>query len=108
MKDPKNPKDTNLTGGKGKGKGGRKTFIDDITSKSESTAQQPKLQKYSQPSFRAIFGTRKEVWSPETVQRPVGDIEDRVSVAGEQTEEDMDEFNKRLHHEQVDPRRGTR
>jgi hypothetical protein len=45
MKDPQNPKDTNLTGGKGKGKGGRKTFIDDITSKSESAAQQPKLQK---------------------------------------------------------------
>jgi hypothetical protein len=45
MKDPKNPKNTNLTGGKGKGKGGRKTFIDDITSKSESAAQQSKLQK---------------------------------------------------------------
>ena len=30
----------------------------------------------------------------------MGDIEDRVSTAGEQTEEDMDEFNKRL---QVDP-----
>jgi hypothetical protein len=94
MKDPKNPKDTNLTGGKGKGKGGRKTFIDDITSKSESADQQPKLQKDSQPSFRAIFGTGKEVWSLEIVQKPVGDIEDRVSTAGEQTEEDMDEFNK--------------
>jgi molybdopterin converting factor small subunit len=102
MKVPKNPKDTNLTGGKGKGKGGRKTFIDDITSKSESAAQQSKLQKDSQPSFRAIFGTGKEVWSPETVQKPVGDVEDRVSVAGEQTEEEMDEFNKRLHQDQVD------
>ena len=99
MKDPKNPKDTNLTGGKGKGKGGRKTFIDDITSKSEFAAQQPKLQKDSQPSFRAIFGTGKEVWSPETVQKLVGDIEDRASAAGEQTEGDMDEFNERLHHE---------
>jgi hypothetical protein len=29
MKDPKNPKNIDLTGGKGKGKGGRKTFIDD-------------------------------------------------------------------------------
>ena len=83
MKDPKDPKDTNPTGGKGKGKGGRKTFIDDITSKSESAAQRPNLQKQnSQPSFRAFFGTGKEVWSPETVQKPVGDIEDRVSVAG--------------------------
>jgi hypothetical protein len=103
MKDPKNPKNTNLTGGKGKGKGGRKTFIDDITSKSESAAQQSKLQKDSQPSYKAIFGTGEEVWSPETVQKPVGDIEDRVSVAGEQTEEEMDEFNKRVRQDQVDP-----
>jgi hypothetical protein len=103
MKDLKNPKNTNPTGGKGKGKGGRKTFIDDITSKSESAAQQSKLQKDSQPSYKAIFGTGEEVWSPETVQKPVGDIEDRVSVAGEQTEEEMDEFNKRVHQDQVDP-----
>jgi hypothetical protein len=52
----------------------------------------PKLQKDSQPSFRAIFGTGKEFWSSETVQKPVGDIEDRASAAGEQTEENMDEF----------------
>jgi hypothetical protein len=58
MKDPKNPKNTNPTGGKGKGKGGRKTFIDDITSKSESAAQQSKLQKDSQPSYKAIFETK--------------------------------------------------
>jgi hypothetical protein len=103
MKDPKNPKNTNPTGGKGKGKGGRKTFIDEITSKSESAAQQSKLQKYSQPSYKSIFGTGEEVWSPETVQKPVGDIEDRVSVAGEQTEEEMDEFNKRVCQDQVDP-----
>jgi hypothetical protein len=59
MKYPKNPKYTNLTGGKGKGKGGRKTFIDNITSKSESVARQPNLQKNSQPSFRAFFRTGK-------------------------------------------------
>jgi hypothetical protein len=48
----KDPKDTNPIGGKGKGKGGRKTFIDDITSKSESAAQRPNLQKQNfQPSF---------------------------------------------------------
>jgi hypothetical protein len=92
MKDPKN---TNPTGGKGKGKGGRNTYIDEILSKSESAAQQPNLQKQnSQPSFQAIFGTGKEVWSLETVQKPVGDIEDRASVAGEQTEENMDEYNE--------------
>jgi hypothetical protein len=97
----KDPKDTNPTGGKGKGKGGRKTFIDEILSKSESAAQRPNLQKQnSQPSFRAIFGTGKEVWSPETVQKPVGDIEDRASAAGEQTEGNMDEYNEELHHEE--------
>jgi hypothetical protein len=53
-------------------------------SKSEYAAQQSNLRKQnSQPSFQAIFGTGKEVWSPETVQKPVGDIEDRASVAGE-------------------------
>jgi hypothetical protein len=41
----KDPKDTNPTGGKGKGKGGRNTFIDEIVSKSESAAQRPNLQK---------------------------------------------------------------
>jgi hypothetical protein len=91
----KDPKETNPTGGKGKGKGGRKTFIDDITSKSESAAQRPNLQKQnSQPSFRAFFGTGKEVWSPETVQKAGGYIEDRASAAGEQTKENMDEFNE--------------
>jgi hypothetical protein len=61
-------------------------------------------KKNSQPSFRAIFGTGKKVWSPETVQKPVGDIGDRASAAGEQTEGNMDEYNEQLHHEeQVDP-----
>jgi hypothetical protein len=86
----KYPKDTNPIGGKGKGKGGRKTYIDEILSKSESAAQRTNLQKQnSQPSFRAVFGTGKEVWSPEIVQKPVEDIEDIASVAGEQTEENM-------------------
>ena len=81
----KDPKDTNPTGGKGKGKGGRKTYMDEIISKSESAAQRPNLWKQkSQPSFQANFETGKEVWSPETVQKPVGDIEDRASAAGEE------------------------
>jgi hypothetical protein len=97
----KDPKDTNPTGGKGKGKGGRKTYIDEIISKSESAAQRPNLRKQnSQPSFQENFGTGKEVWSPKTVQKLVGDIEDRESAAGEQTEENMDEYNEELHHEE--------
>ena len=34
------PKDTDLTGGRGRGRGGRKTYIDEIISKSESVAPQ--------------------------------------------------------------------
>jgi hypothetical protein len=80
------PKDTDPIGGRGRGKGGRKTYIDEIISNSESVAQRPNLwKKKSQPSFQANFETGKEVWSPETVQKPTGNIEDRESVAGEQT-----------------------
>jgi hypothetical protein len=78
------PKDTDPTGGKGRGRGGGKTYIDEIISKSKSVAQQPNLQKQkSQPSFQANFETGKEVWSPEIVQKPAGNIEDRASAAGE-------------------------
>ena len=50
------------------------------------------------------FETGKEVWSPETVQKPAGNIEDRASAAGEQTKENMDEYNEELHHkEQAGP-----
>ena len=64
-------KDTNPIGGMGRGRGGRKTYIDEIISKSESATQRPNLQKQkSQPSFQANFETGKEVWSPESVQKP--------------------------------------
>jgi hypothetical protein len=57
----KDPKDTNPTGGKGKGKGGRKTYIDEILSKSESAAQRPNLRKQnSQPSFQAFLEQGKK------------------------------------------------
>jgi hypothetical protein len=84
MKGHGNPKDIEPTCGKGKGKGGRKTYIDEIISKSKYVAQRPNLRKQkSQPSFQANFEMGKEVWSPETVQNPVGDIEDRASTTGE-------------------------
>jgi hypothetical protein len=95
------PKDTDPTGGRGRGRGGRKTYIDEIISKSESTTQRPKSRKpKSQPSFQANFETGKEVWSPKTVEKPTGNIEDRASAAGEQTKENMDECNEELHHEE--------
>jgi hypothetical protein len=83
MKGHRDPKYTDPIGGKGKGKGGRKTYIDEIISKFESAVQRPNLQKQnSQPSFQANFETGKEFWSPETVQKPAGNIEDRASIAG--------------------------
>ena len=65
------PKDIDPIGGRGRGRGGRKTYIDEIISKSESVAQRPNTQKpKSQPSFQANFETGKEVWSPETIEKP--------------------------------------
>jgi hypothetical protein len=46
------PKYTVPTGGRGRGRGGTKTYIDEIISKSESAAQRPNSRKpKSQPSF---------------------------------------------------------
>jgi hypothetical protein len=36
----------------------------------------------------------KEVWSPETVEKLEGNIEDRESAAREKTKENMDEYNE--------------
>ena len=101
MRGRRDPKDTDPTGGKGRGRGGRKTYIDEIISKSESVAQWPNSRKpKSQPSFQANFETGKEVWSPDTVEKLAGNIEGRASAAGEQIEENMDEYNEELHHEE--------
>jgi hypothetical protein len=101
MRGSGDPKDTDPTGGRGRGREGRKTYIDDILSKSESAAQRPNLRKQkSHPSFQANFETGKEVWNPETVKKPAGNIEDRANTAEEQTKENMDEYNEELHHEE--------
>jgi hypothetical protein len=95
------PKDTDPTGGRGRGRGGRKTYIDEIISKSESAAQRPNSRKpKSQPSFQENFETGKEVWSPETIKKPTRNIQDRASTVGEQTKENIDEYNEELHHEE--------
>jgi hypothetical protein len=101
MRGRRDPKETDPTGNRGRGRGGRKTYIDEITSKFESVAQRPNSRKpKSQPSFQANFETGKEVWSPETVEKPKRNIEDRASATGEKTEENMDEYNEELHHEE--------
>ena len=101
MRGHRPPKETDPTGGRGRGRGGRNTYIDEIISKFESAIQRPKSRKpKSQPSFQANFETGKEVWSPETVKKPTRNIEDKASTTGEQTEENMDEYNEELHHEE--------
>jgi hypothetical protein len=102
MRGRRTPKETNPIGGRGRGIGGRKTFIDQIISKSESVVpQRPSSRKPKpQPSFQENFEIGKEIWSPETVEKPTENIEDRASVAGEQTKETMDEYNEELHHEE--------
>jgi hypothetical protein len=89
------PKETDPTGGRGRGRGGRKIFIDKIISKSESVVpQQPRSRKPKpQPSFQKNFET-------ETIEKPGDNIEDRASAVGEQTEETMDGYNEELHHEE--------
>jgi hypothetical protein len=88
------PKETDPTGGRGRGRGGRKTFIDTIISKSKYVVpQRPSSRKPKpQTSFQANF-------EMETIEKLAGNIEDRASVVGEQTEETMDGYNEELHHE---------
>jgi hypothetical protein len=95
MRGRRDPKDTDPIGGRGRGREGKKTYIDEIISKSESAAQRPNSRKpKSQPSFQANFEKGKEVWGPETVEKPAGNIEDRASAAGEKIEENMDKYNE--------------
>ena len=80
MRGCEDPKDTDPAGGRGKGRGGRKTYIDEIISKSEFASQQPNSWKpKSQPSFQANFETGKEVWSLEIVEKLAGNIEERAN-----------------------------
>jgi hypothetical protein len=65
------PKEIDPTGGRGRGRGGRKTFIDQIISKSEYVVpQRPRFQKPNpQPPFQVNFETK-------TVEKPIDNIED--------------------------------
>jgi hypothetical protein len=102
MRGRRPPKETDPTGGRGIGRGGRKTFIDQIITKSESIVPQRPISRKPkpQPSFQANFETGKDIWSPETIEKPAENIQDRASAAGEQIEETMDEYNEELHHEE--------
>ena len=77
-------KKTNPTGGRGRGKGGRKTFIDETILKSESSqrlrSRKPKPQHSLQPNCE----TEEEIGSSEIVDKPAKNIEDQASGVGEQ------------------------
>jgi len=89
----------NLTGGKGKG-GGRKTFIDDIISKSETSqrisSRRPQIQYSSQTDHQTeeVLGPKRKLETPEHIEEPVEkleeteDTEDRASESGKQPMED--------------------
>ena len=78
-------KKTNPTGGKGKGRGGRKTFIDEIVSKAESSqrlsSRRTKLQHSPQSDYKT-----EEVVGPENIEEPVTDIKGPAISAGESEE----------------------
>jgi len=89
----------NLTGGKGRG-GGRKTFIDEIISKAETSqrtsSRRPQIQHSSQTDHQTeeVLGPERKLETPEHIKEPVEeheeteDTEDRVSDSGKRPMED--------------------
>ena len=67
-------KKTNPTGGKGKGRGGRKAFIDEIVSKSESSQRLSSRRPKPQHSPQSNYETKKVV-SPKNVEEPAASVE---------------------------------
>ena len=69
------PKKTNPTSGRGGGRGGRKTFIDEIILKYESSqrlsSRKPKPQHSPQSNYKT-----EEIVSPEIVEEPTENIEE--------------------------------
>ena len=85
-------KKTNPKGGKGKGRGGRNTFIDEIISKAETSQRLSSQKLKSQQSLQTNYET-KEVVSPkifeelvEDIEEPVEDIKEPIEDVEEPTE----------------------
>ena len=78
-------KKTNPTGGKGKGRGGRKTFIDEIVSKAKSSQRliprRPKPQRSPQSDYKT-----EEVVSPENIEETTTSVEELVESVEEPLE----------------------
>ena len=70
-------KKTNPTGGKGKGRGGRKTFIDEIVSKAESSQRLSSRRPKPQHSPQSNYETEKFA-SPENVEEPAESVEEPI------------------------------
>ena len=83
-------KKTNPTCGKGKGKGGRKTFIDEIVSKAESSQRLSSRRPKPQHSPQSNYET-EEVVSPENVEEPSTSVEEPVESI-EELAENVEEF----------------
>ena len=78
-------KKTNPTGGKGKGRGGRNTFIDEIISKAESyqrlSSRRPKPQHSPQLNYRT-----EEIVSSENIEEPAKNVEELAESVEEPVE----------------------
>ena len=75
-------KKTNPTSCKDKGRGGRKTFIDEIVSRAESSQRLSSRRPKPQCSPQSNYET-KEVVSPENVEEPAASIEEPVDSVEE-------------------------
>ena len=75
MRGHRTHKKTNPTGGKGKGIGGRKTFIDEIVSKAESSQRLSSRRLKPQHSPQSNYET-EEIVGPENIEEPVENIKD--------------------------------
>ena len=78
-------KKTNPTDGKGKGRGGRKNFIDEILSKAESSQRLSSLRPKPQRSPQSNYET-EEVVSPKNVKEPATRVEEAVDSIEEPEE----------------------
>ena len=78
-------KKTNPTGGKGKGRGGRKTFIDNIlwkfVSSQRLSSRRPKPQHSPQSNYET-----EEIVSPKHVEEPAENVEEPAENVEEPVE----------------------
>lgn len=93
-------KKANFTSGKGKGKGGRKTFIDDIISKAETSQRISSRRPQIQNSFQTYhqteeaLGPERILETPEHSEEPVEELEDIEDIKIEEPVRDIGDPTK--------------